>query len=141
MIREKLKIREHARDILHPPMPSRSRVVVIGAGADGLVAAREGHAPVVFECAAAVGGTWRYDDAAWADPLCMGFLDFPFVPDADSGDPRSPGHHEVLRYLEHFKRRLALLGLVRRAPEVVGGRHTAARSVVPGNGVGAGSRA
>ncbi|XP_037426924.1 flavin-containing monooxygenase FMO GS-OX5-like isoform X2 [Triticum dicoccoides] len=124
-------------------MPSR-RVAVIGAGAAGLVAAREllreGHAPVVFERAAGVGGTWLYDDEASADPLgaggvhgslyaslrtnlpreSMGFLDFPFVADEDSVDPRRfPGHQEVLRYLEAFARRFDLLGLVRLETEVV----------------------
>uniref|UniRef100_A0A453J9P5 Flavin-containing monooxygenase n=1 Tax=Aegilops tauschii subsp. strangulata TaxID=200361 RepID=A0A453J9P5_AEGTS len=129
-----------------PPMAS-SRVAVIGAGAAGLVAARElrreGHSPVVFERAAGVGGTWRYDDAASADPLgaggvhgslyaslrtnlpreSMGFLDFPFVADEGSVDPRRfPGHQEVLRYLEAFARRFDLLGLVRLETEVVGVR-------------------
>lgn len=79
------------------------RLAVIGAGAAGLAAARElrreGHAPVVFERAAAVGGTWLYaPPATSSDPLgavathsslyaslrtnlpreSMGFLDFPF---------------------------------------------------------------
>ena len=89
-------------------MPSASlRLAVIGAGAAGLAAARElrreGHAPVVFERAAAVGGTWLYAaPAAPSDPLgaaathsslyaslrtnlpreTMGFLDFPFAAEA-----------------------------------------------------------
>uniref|UniRef100_A0A453J9N0 Flavin-containing monooxygenase n=1 Tax=Aegilops tauschii subsp. strangulata TaxID=200361 RepID=A0A453J9N0_AEGTS len=130
-------------------MPS-SRVAVIGAGAAGLVAARElrreGHAPVVFELAAAVGGTWRYDDAASADPLgagrvhgslyaslrtnlpreCMGFLDFPFVAgEGAEGDPRRfTGHQEVLRYLEAFARRFDLHGLVRLETEVISVRRS-----------------
>ncbi|XP_020169303.1 flavin-containing monooxygenase FMO GS-OX-like 2 [Aegilops tauschii subsp. strangulata] len=131
-------------------MPSCSRVAVIGAGAAGLAAARElrreGHAPVVFERAAAVGGTWRYaaaEDAA--DPLgaggahsslyaslrtnlpreSMGFLDFPFVAGRSSADPRRfPGHPEVLRYLEAFARRFDLLGLVRFETEVVSVRRS-----------------
>ncbi|XBH96887.1 hypothetical protein VPH35_087192 [Triticum aestivum] len=132
-----------------PPPMSSSRVAVIGAGAAGLVAARElrreGHAPVVFERAAGVGGTWRYDDAASADPLgaggvhgslyaslrtnlpreCMGFLDFPFVADEGSVDPRRfPGHQEVLGYLEAFARRFDLLRLVRLQTEVVGVRRS-----------------
>uniref|UniRef100_A0ACD5WQJ9 Uncharacterized protein n=1 Tax=Avena sativa TaxID=4498 RepID=A0ACD5WQJ9_AVESA len=127
-------------------MPSRSlHVAVIGAGAAGLVAARElrreGHTPVVFERAAAVGGTWLYDDGAPSDdPLgaggthsslyaslrtnipreCMGFLDFPFVADESSVDPRRyPGHEEVLRYLQEFTRRFDLNGLVRLDTEVL----------------------
>src|SRR4051812_7167485 len=54
------------------PMPLCSlRVAVIGAGAAGLVAARElrreGHAPMVFERTDGVGGTWVYEDDADAD--------------------------------------------------------------------------
>jgi cation diffusion facilitator CzcD-associated flavoprotein CzcO len=117
---------------------------VIGAGAAGLVAARElrreGHDPVVFERAAGVGGTWLYDAAVSYDPLdaggvhssiyaslrtnipreCMGFFDFPFVADESSGDPRRySGHEEVLRYLEAFARRFDLHRLVRLETEVV----------------------
>jgi len=49
--------------------PRRSLdVAVVGAGAGGLAAAREllkeGHRPVVFEQAGAVGGTWIYDERA-----------------------------------------------------------------------------
>ncbi|KAG2550656.1 hypothetical protein PVAP13_9KG337757 [Panicum virgatum] len=128
-------------------MPSASlRLAVIGAGAAGLAAARElrreGHAPVVFERAAAVGGTWLYAaPAAPSDPLgaaathsslyaslrtnlpreTMGFLDFPFAAEAPgSADPRRfPGHEEVLRYLEAFARRFDLLRLVRFETEVL----------------------
>ncbi|XP_047062090.1 flavin-containing monooxygenase FMO GS-OX5-like [Lolium rigidum] len=122
-----------------------SRVAVIGAGAAGLVAARElrreGHAPVVFERATGVGGTWLYDPSASSDPLSaggsysslyaslrtnlpreiMGFLDFPFVAveGADSDQRRFPGHEEVLRYLQEFARRFDLLGMVRLGTEVV----------------------
>ncbi|KAF7062599.1 hypothetical protein CFC21_069174 [Triticum aestivum] len=131
-----------------PPMPSR-RVAVIGAGAAGLVAAREllreGHSPVVFERAAGVGGTWLYDGEASAEPLgaggvhgslyaslrtnlpreCMGFLDFPFVADEDSVDPRRfPGHQEVLRYLQAFARWFDLHGLIRLETEVVSVRRS-----------------
>uniref|UniRef100_A0A0E0MAJ3 Flavin-containing monooxygenase n=1 Tax=Oryza punctata TaxID=4537 RepID=A0A0E0MAJ3_ORYPU len=84
-------------------MPSPSlRLAVVGAGAAGLVAARElrreGHSPVV-----------------------MGFLDFPFAAaEAAGGDTRRfPGHEEVLRYLEAFARRFDLYGLVRFETEVV----------------------
>ncbi|XP_066377051.1 flavin-containing monooxygenase FMO GS-OX-like 2 isoform X1 [Miscanthus floridulus] len=130
-------------------MPSASlRLAVVGAGAAGLVAARElrreGHAPVVFERAAAVGGTWLYTPPAAmsSDPLSaaathsslyaslrtnlpretMGFLDFPFAAAAAAGsrDPRRfPGHQEVLRYLEAFARRFDLLRLVRFETEVL----------------------
>ncbi|XBH62042.1 hypothetical protein VPH35_116358 [Triticum aestivum] len=128
-------------------MPSRSlRVAVIGAGAAGLVAARElrreGHAPVVFERTDGVGGTWVYeadaDASASPEPLvtqrrsnldaslrtnlpreCMGFLDFPFVAGPDGDTRRFPGHAEVLRYLQSFARRFDLDGLVRLETEVV----------------------
>ncbi|TVU31749.1 hypothetical protein EJB05_23447, partial [Eragrostis curvula] len=128
-------------------MPSASlRLAVVGAGAAGLAAARElrreGHAPVVFERAAAVGGTWLYTPPATAaDPLgaaathsslyaslrtnlpreVMGFLDFPFsAAAAGSADPRRfPGHEEVLRYLEAFARRFDLHRLIRFETEVV----------------------
>ncbi|XP_044951872.1 flavin-containing monooxygenase FMO GS-OX5-like isoform X3 [Hordeum vulgare subsp. vulgare] len=129
-------------------MPSRSlRVAVIGAGAAGLVAARElrreGHAPVVFERTDGVGGTWVYeadaDASASPEPPggprrrsnlyaslrtnlpreSMGFLDFPFVAGADCDIRRFPGHAEVLRYLQSFARRFDLHGLVRLETEVV----------------------
>ncbi|CAN6305923.1 unnamed protein product [Urochloa humidicola] len=132
-------------------MPSVSlRLAVIGAGAAGLVAVRElrreGHLPVIFERAAAVGGTWLYaPPAAPSDPLgaaathsslyaslrtnlpreSMGFLDFPFVAAAmpGSADPRRfPCHEEVLRYLEAFASRFDLLRLVRFETEVLGVR-------------------
>ncbi|TVU31760.1 hypothetical protein EJB05_23460, partial [Eragrostis curvula] len=128
-------------------MPSASlRLAVVGAGAAGLAAARElrreGHAPVVFERAAAVGGTWLYTPPATAaDPLgaaathsslyaslrtnlpreVMGFLDFPFsAASGYSADPRRfPGHEEVLRYLEAFARRFDLHRLIRFETEVL----------------------
>ncbi|KQJ97746.1 hypothetical protein BRADI_3g32990v3 [Brachypodium distachyon] len=137
-------------------MPSPSlRLAVVGAGAAGLVAARElrreGHAPVVFERAAAVGGTWLYASPSHADPLgaaathsslyaslrtnlpreVMGFLDFPFTapklssPAAAIDARRFPGHREVLRYLEDFARRFDLCDLVRFETEVVGVRREA----------------
>lgn len=51
----------------------RRHVAVIGAGAAGLVAARElrreGHSVVVFERQNQVGGTWIYTDYVEQDPL------------------------------------------------------------------------
>lgn len=59
----------------------RAEVAVVGAGAAGLVAAREllreGHAVAVFEKSGRAGGTWAYDPRADADPL--------------GRDPASPG--------------------------------------------------
>jgi len=99
--------------------PIRSHhVAVIGAGAAGLVAARElrreGHSVVVFERQKQVGGTWIYTDHIEPDPLsvdptrsvvhssvygslrtnlpreCMGYRDFPFVIRSDVSESRDP---------------------------------------------------
>uniref|UniRef100_A0A0E0IWB3 Flavin-containing monooxygenase n=2 Tax=Oryza TaxID=4527 RepID=A0A0E0IWB3_ORYNI len=55
------------------PMPRT--VAVVGAGAAGLVAAREllreGHAVTVFERSARVGGTWAYDPRSDPYPPCL----------------------------------------------------------------------
>lgn len=88
-------------------MPSAPlRLAVVEAGTAGLAASRElrreGHTPVVFERAAAIGGTWHYTPPP-PSPLtrsathssgssslyaslrtnlpreAMGFLDFPFT--------------------------------------------------------------
>ncbi|KAE8808350.1 Flavin-containing monooxygenase FMO GS-OX5 [Hordeum vulgare] len=134
------------------PTISRSRVAVIGARAAGLVAAREllreGHAPVVvFERAAAVGGTWRYDDAASADPLGAGGvhgslyaslrtnpaprvhglprLPLPPCPRRSAKVPRPPADAPVSRGL---RAAFDLLRLVRLETEVVGVRRTGASS-------------
>ncbi|KAL0747947.1 hypothetical protein Bca101_029949 [Brassica carinata] len=121
--------------------PIRSHhVAVIGAGAAGLVAARElrreGHSVVVFERQKQVGGTWIYTDHVEPDPLsvdptrpvvhssvyatlrtnlpreCMGYRDFPFV--ARSGDQRRfPSHGEVLAYLQEFAKEFAIEEVIR----------------------------
>lgn len=121
--------------------PLRSHhVAVIGAGAAGLVAARElrreGHSVVVFERQKQVGGTWIYTDHVEPDPLsvdptrpvvhssvyatlrtnlpreCMGYRDFPFV--ARSGDQRRfPSHGEVLAYLQEFAKEFAIEEVIR----------------------------
>ncbi|PWZ52884.1 Flavin-containing monooxygenase FMO GS-OX-like 4 [Zea mays] len=119
------------------PPPLSLRVAVIGAGAAGLAAARElrreGHVPVVFERAHAVGGTWLYDhdDRHHSSSLyaslrtnlpreVMGFLDFPFAAVPDSADARRfPRHQEVLRYIQAFARRFHLDGLIRLRTEVL----------------------
>ncbi|CAB4279603.1 unnamed protein product [Prunus armeniaca] len=99
------------------PLASR-QVAVIGAGAGGLVAARElwreGHKVVVFERGDQVGGTWVYTPKVESDPLglhpdrttvhssmyqslrtnlpreSMGFRDYPFVAkeEDEERDPR-----------------------------------------------------
>ncbi|KAL1187714.1 Flavin-containing monooxygenase FMO GS-OX-like 4 [Cardamine amara subsp. amara] len=99
--------------------PIRSHhVAVIGAGAAGLVAARElrreGHSVVVFERQKQVGGTWIYTDHIEPDPLsldptrsivhssvygslrtnlpreCMGYRDFPFILRSGVTESRDP---------------------------------------------------
>ncbi|KAF5207773.1 Flavin-containing monooxygenase fmo gs-ox-like [Thalictrum thalictroides] len=125
------------------------KVAVIGAGAAGLVAARElrheGHQVVVFERNNRIGGTWVYDPATDSDPLSvdpsrtivhsslydslrtnlprevMGFRDYPFVAkDGEQRDPRRfPGHREVLHYLEDFTSEFKLSELIRYETEVI----------------------
>ncbi|OWM88388.1 flavin-containing monooxygenase FMO GS-OX-like 4 isoform X2 [Punica granatum] len=133
-----------------PPPPSTSlHVAVIGAGAAGLVAARElrreGHSVVVYERESQVGGTWIYMAETEPDPLgldpdravvhsslyrslrtnlpreAMGFRDYPFVARPDwSGDPRRyPGHAEVLAYLKGFAREFGIEEMVRFEREVL----------------------
>ncbi|OWM88390.1 hypothetical protein CDL15_Pgr003802 [Punica granatum] len=133
-----------------PPPPYTSRhVAVIGAGAAGLVAARElrreGHRVVVYERESQVGGTWIYTPKTEPDPLgldqarpivhsslyrslrtnlpreVMGFRDYPFMARADwSGDPRRfPGHAEVLAYLKGFASEFGIEEMVRFEREVV----------------------
>ncbi|KAM6587619.1 hypothetical protein CsatA_010224 [Cannabis sativa] len=95
------------------PLLTSRHVAVIGAGAAGLVAARElgreGHSVVVFERGDQVGGTWVYTPKVESDPIgadprravvhsslyqslrtnlpreVMGFRDFPFVVKKDDG--------------------------------------------------------
>ncbi|CBI31893.3 unnamed protein product, partial [Vitis vinifera] len=124
-------------------------VAIIGAGAAGLVSARElrreGHQVVVFERQAQLGGTWVYNPGVEADPLgsdpsraivhsslyaslrtnlpreAMGFRAYPFV---STGQPhrdsrRFPGHQEVLLYLNDYATEFGLTELVRFETEVV----------------------
>ncbi|GMP95878.1 hypothetical protein CsSME_00044757 [Camellia sinensis var. sinensis] len=136
----------------HPMMMMRpitlQNVAVIGAGAAGLVAARElqreGHKVVVFEREDRIGGTWVYNSTTESDPIgidpfrtviqsslyaslrtnlsrdCMGFRDYPFVASKEANrDPRRfPGHREVLEYLNDFASEFGLSELVRFGTEV-----------------------
>jgi cation diffusion facilitator CzcD-associated flavoprotein CzcO len=120
---------------------SERRVAVVGAGAAGLVAAREllrcGHEVTVFEQSGEIGGVWVYTPDAEDDPLgragtrvhsslypslrtnlprdLMAFIDYPF--DARGGGedhwPRFPGHTEVLTYLRRFADRFDLRASIR----------------------------
>jgi thioredoxin reductase len=115
------------------------RVAVIGAGAAGLVTAREleraGHTVRVFEQQGDVGGVWRYDEHTESDPLgldstihcslyaslrtnlprdLMAFLDFTFDSAGGGEDawPRFPHHTQVLTYLERFADHFGLLDVI-----------------------------
>ncbi|XP_021276884.1 flavin-containing monooxygenase FMO GS-OX-like 4 isoform X1 [Herrania umbratica] len=131
------------------PLVKSRHVAVVGAGAAGLVAARElrreGHSVVVFERGNEVGGTWVYTHRVEPDPLgidaarpivhtslysslrtnlpreVMGFTDFPFMTLAgENRDPRRfPGHREVLMYLKDFAREFGVEEMVRFETEVV----------------------
>lgn len=133
---------------------SSSKVAVIGAGAAGLVTARElqraGHQPTVFERGTAVGGVWVYSPETEADPLGIGgprihtslyaslrtnlprdlmaFVDYPFDSSGGGKDewPRFPGHACVREYLENFARVFGIVPLIRFDTQVV--------SVAPGDG-------
>jgi cation diffusion facilitator CzcD-associated flavoprotein CzcO len=130
-------------------MQRRAEVAVVGAGAAGLVAAREllreGHAVAVFEKSGRVGGTWAYDPRADADPLgrdpgapgavhssmyaslrtnlpreIMGFSGFPLEGRVFAGDPRTfPGHREMLAFLDAFAVDSGVAAHVRLGAEVL----------------------
>ncbi|XVE65042.1 hypothetical protein DITRI_Ditri07aG0150300 [Diplodiscus trichospermus] len=145
----------HKRNLISTAMPPIAlsvkprRVAVVGAGAAGLVAARElhreGHSVVVFERGSEVGGTWVYTPRVEPDPLgldpkrpivhtslysslrtnlpreVMEFRDFPFMArPGENRDPRMyPGHGEVLMYLKDFAREFGIEEMVRFETEVV----------------------
>lgn len=124
-------------------------VAVVGAGAAGLVAARqllrEGLDVAVFEKSGRAGGTWAYDPRADADPLSrdpgapgaahgslyaslrtnltrdlMGFSDFPMAGRVFAGDARAfPGHQEVLAFLDAFAEECGVAARVRLRSEVL----------------------
>uniref|UniRef100_A0A804LNC2 Flavin-containing monooxygenase n=1 Tax=Zea mays TaxID=4577 RepID=A0A804LNC2_MAIZE len=142
-------------------MRRRAEVAVVGAGAAGLVAAREllreGHTVSVFEKSGRVGGTWAYSPRADADPLgsdpgapgavhsslyaslrtnlpreLMGFSGFPLAGRAFAGDPRTfPGHREVLAYLDAFAADSGVAPHVRLRAQVL-----RVRPLCPGRGQG-----
>jgi len=123
------------------------KVAVIGAGAAGLVTAREltraGHEVTVFEQGNEVGGTWIYRPESEPDPLgqtgsrihssmyasmrtnlprdVMAFFDYTFDSSGGGKDdwPRYPGHKEVLQYLERFARAFSVHELIRFGTRVL----------------------
>ncbi|XOV87161.1 MAG: FAD-dependent oxidoreductase [Pseudomonadota bacterium] len=129
------------------------RAVVIGAGAAGLVAARElrrtGFAVTLLEQADHVGGIWAYtpatDDnsnnqrvyssiyASLRTNLprdLMAYSDYTFDAAGGGADdlPRYPHHTAVLRYLENFAEDFDLVGNIRFGAQV-----TAVMSAGPGH--------
>ncbi|XP_027359994.1 flavin-containing monooxygenase FMO GS-OX-like 4 isoform X1 [Abrus precatorius] len=139
---------ESSMSTTNPLLTSR-HVAVIGAGAAGIVAARElrreGHRVVVFERGDQVGGTWVYSTEVESDPLgldpkrsvvhsslyeslrtnlpreSMGFRDYPFRKREGKGrdSRRFPSHSEVLMYLQDFATDFEINELVRFRTEVV----------------------
>ncbi|WJX60433.1 hypothetical protein P8452_45640 [Trifolium repens] len=131
------------------PLLTPRHVAVIGAGAGGLVAARElrreGHQVVVFERGDQLGGSWVYTPEVESDPLGldpkrklvhsslynslrtnlprerMGFRDYPFRRKEEKGrdSRRFPSHREVLMYLQDFAADFEIDDLVRFETEVV----------------------
>ncbi len=116
------------------------KVGIIGAGAAGLVTAKEliqeGHKVIVFEQAMQVGGLWVYDhevdsDLLGVEPLrkrvhssvyaslrtnvpreVMSFIDFPFLTRQGRDERCYPSHNEVALYLEDFAKEFDLLHVV-----------------------------
>lgn len=110
---------------------SQRSIAVVGAGAAGLVTAREameaGHDVTVFEQSDRVGGLWIYRESAESDPLgqhpeervhgslyaslrtnlprdLMAFDGYTFDSAGGGRDdwPRYPGHAQVLEYVRRF---------------------------------------
>ncbi|KAI3838166.1 hypothetical protein MKW92_031382 [Papaver armeniacum] len=118
-----------------PSSLTSRNVAVIGAGAAGLVAARElrreGHNTVVFERSNQIGGTWVYDpNIEIDDPLGLNpsrnIIHTSLYKSLRTNLPREsmdnriyPGHKEVLNYLEDFANDFKLTELIRFETEVI----------------------
>ncbi len=123
------------------------RIAVIGAGAAGLVSAREaarqGHSVSVYEKSGRVGGVWVYVEETEDDLLgqrskrplhgslyqslqtnlpkeLMAFRDFPFDSSGGGDDSwdRYIAHELVLQYLENFAKRYELFPYIRFGSEI-----------------------
>ena len=122
-------------------------MAVVGAGAAGLVAARElrdeGHDVVVFEKGGEVGGVWVFDPSQESDTLgvdesrtkvhssmyaslrtnlpreVMAYNDFPFTGTHAGDNRRFCGHAEVQGYLASFARHFGLRPLIRFNTELL----------------------
>ncbi|KAL5728226.1 hypothetical protein ACHQM5_001338 [Ranunculus cassubicifolius] len=129
--------------------PTSRKVAVIGAGAAGIIAARElhqeGHQITVFERNSTAGGLWVYSPTTESDPLGIdpsrtiihssvyeslranlprelsGFSDFPFVakPGKNRDPRRFPRHEEVALYLNEFVNVFGLTEFIRFETEVI----------------------
>lgn len=125
------------------PMFGSKKIAIIGAGAAGLISAKEltqmGHTVIVFEQTESIGGVWAYTDEVEDDLLgvesgrrkvhgsmykhlrtnlpreVMGVADFPFDDMfPGSEDPRQYcSHEEVFRYLKAYATHFDILRYVR----------------------------
>lgn len=127
---------------------TRKKVAIIGAGAAGLISAKElkelGHDVVVYEQTGSLGGVWAYTDAVEDDLMgvsrgrrkvhgsmykylrtnlpreVMGVSDFPFDDQfPGSKDPRQYcSHEEVYRYLDAYARHFDVIRHVKYRSKV-----------------------
>ncbi|KAG5607183.1 hypothetical protein H5410_028675 [Solanum commersonii] len=128
-------------------MAESRKVAVIGAGASGLVTARElrreGHRVVVFEKSNQLGGLWVYNPRVETDILSldpnreiihsslykslrtnlprqlMSFSDYSFDCAENVNRLNFPGHEEVLKFLNEFAKDFGINELIRFNTEVV----------------------
>ncbi|XP_069154261.1 flavin-containing monooxygenase FMO GS-OX-like 2 [Solanum lycopersicum] len=128
-------------------MAESRKVAVIGAGASGIVTARElqreGHRVIVFEKSNQLGGLWVYNPRVETDLLSldpnreivhsslykslrtnlprklMSFSDCSFDCAENGNRLNFPEHEEVLRFLNEFAKDFAINELIRLNTEVV----------------------
>jgi len=114
---------------------TKKRVAIVGAGPSGLAACKhalaKGFRPVVFECAAGVGGVWRRTLASTrlqTPASAYRFSDFPWPAPADAASAEGlfPRHDQVLEYLDAYARRFGVLERVRFGCKVLGASYVGA---------------